>query len=53
MTFLIHPCDKVLYQFFALHTDATELVNAMLWTVLLPIILLHYLSSFDFNKLTS
>ena len=51
--FLIHPCNNVLYWFFTLHTDATELVNAMLRSVLLLIILLHYLSSFDFNKLTS
>ena len=41
--FLIHPCDKVLYRLFALHTDATELVNAMLRSVLLLILpLLHH-----------
>ena len=41
--FLIHPCDKVLYWFFTLHTDATELVNAVLWSVLLLILpLLHH-----------
>ena len=41
--FLIHPCDKVLYRLFALHTDVTELINAMLWTVLLLILpLLHH-----------
>ena len=41
--FLIHPCDKVFYWFFALHTDATELVNAMLRSVLLLILpLLHH-----------
>ena len=41
--FLIHPRDKVLYQLFALHTDATELVDAMLRAVLLLILpLLHH-----------
>ena len=41
--FLINPRDKVLYRLFALHTDATELVNAMLRSVLLLILpLLHH-----------
>ena len=41
--FLIHPCDKVLYWFFTLHTDATELINAMLRSVLFLILsLLHH-----------
>ncbi|WP_287317893.1 hypothetical protein, partial [Prevotella sp.] len=40
---LIHPCDKVLYRLFALHTDANELINAMLRSVLLLILpLLHH-----------